>query len=69
MAAAAQLQLRLVEAYLALPDAAAFATEHEALSKLCARAFRSATGTGAQSPYFYLVAHSVGQGLWLSVLN
>ncbi len=43
-AAAAQLQLRLVEAYLALPDTSAFAAEHEALSKLCARAFRSAQG-------------------------
>lgn len=46
VAAAAQLQLRLVEAYLALPDAAVFAMEHEALSRLCARAFRSASGTG-----------------------
>ncbi|CAL8466413.1 g5949 [Coccomyxa elongata] len=61
VAAAAQLQLRLVEAYLALPDAAAFATEHEALSKLCARAFRSATGTGT--------AQSVAASALQQVLN
>lgn len=54
VAAAAQLQLRLMEAYLALPDAAAFATEHEALSKLCARAFRSATGAGGTSSSSFL---------------
>ena len=43
-AAAAQLQLRLLEAYLALPDASAFTMEHAAVSKLCARALRSAPG-------------------------
>jgi len=54
VAAAAQLQLRLLEAYLALPDAAAFASEHEALSKLCARAFRSATGAGGTFPSHFI---------------
>ena len=34
------LQVRLLEAYLALPNANAFATGHEALSKLCASALR-----------------------------
>jgi len=43
-AAAAQLQLRLLETYLALPDASAFTMEHAAVSKLCARALRSASG-------------------------
>ena len=43
-AAAALLQLRLLEAYLALPDASAFTMEHAAVSKLCARALRSAPG-------------------------
>ena len=43
-AAAAQLQLRLLGAYLALPDASAFTMEHAAVSKLCARALRSAPG-------------------------
>ena len=41
-AAAATLQLRLLQAYAALPDAACFGAEHEALSRLCARAFRPA---------------------------
>ncbi len=58
VAAAAQLQLRLVEAYLALPDAAAFAMEHEALSRLCARAFRSASGTSAWLFYEAVLAYS-----------
>lgn len=43
-AAAAQLQLRLLETYLALPDASAFTMEHAAVSKLCARALRFASG-------------------------
>ena len=43
-AAAAQLQLRLLETYLALPDASAFTMEHAAVSKLCARALRYAPG-------------------------
>lgn len=48
---AAMLQLRLLEVYLALPNANSFAPEHEALSKLCARSLRgpspssSSTGT------------------------
>ena len=46
-AAAAALQLRLLEAYLALPDASAFTMEHAAVSKLCARALRSAPGQAA----------------------
>ncbi len=40
--AAAMLQLRLLDMYLALENAAAFASAHEALSKLCARAIRAA---------------------------
>ncbi len=54
-AAAAQLQLRLLEAYLALPDASAFTMEHAAVSKLCARALRSApgqAGSGEQALIF-----------------
>ena len=54
-AAAAQLQLRLLEAYLALPDASAFTMEHAAVSKLCARALRSASGqagSGGASDYW-----------------
>ena len=46
-AAAALLQLRLLEAYLALPDASAYTMEHAAVSKLCARALRSAPGQAA----------------------
>ena len=46
-AAAAAMQLRLLEAYLALPDASAFTMEHAAVSKLCARALRSAPGQAA----------------------
>ena len=47
--AAAMLQLRLLECYLALPDFAAFAPQHEALTKLCSRSLRAAstaTNTG-----------------------
>jgi hypothetical protein len=44
VAATALLQLQLLEAYLALPDTSAFAAEHESLSRLCARAFKSASG-------------------------
>lgn len=46
-AAASLLQLRLLEAYLALPDASAFTMEHAAVSKLCARALRSVPGQAA----------------------
>jgi hypothetical protein len=64
-AAAGQLQLRLLQAYAALPDPAAFAPEHEALSKLCARAFRSpaapstaGAGAGAcTAPWDLLTMH------------
>ena len=44
------LQLRLLEVYMALPSAAAFAAQHEALSKLCSRSLRpsvAAVKTGA----------------------
>ena len=63
-AAAAQLQLRLVEAYLALPDTSAFAAEHETLSKLCARAFRSAQGQAGS-----VIAQSVAASALRQVLN
>ncbi len=47
--AAAMLQLRLLETYLALPSCAAFAPQHEALTKLCSRSLRGAStaSTGA----------------------
>ncbi len=46
--AAAVMQLRLLEAYLALPSCAAYAGQHEALTKLCSRSLRpSAFTTGA----------------------
>ncbi|KAK9865210.1 hypothetical protein WJX84_003181 [Apatococcus fuscideae] len=48
--AAAMFQLRLLEVYLALPNANAFSPEHETLSKLCARPLRgmsSCISTGA----------------------
>ncbi|KAK9798183.1 hypothetical protein WJX73_010462 [Symbiochloris irregularis] len=48
-AAAAMLQLRLLEAYLSMPSAAAFSAEHEALIKLCARSLRPATAAAATS--------------------
>ena len=46
-AAAAALQLRLLGAYAALPAAAAFAEQHEALLRLCARALRPAATPSA----------------------
>ena len=49
-AATGVLQLRLLEAYLSMPSAAAFAAEHEALIKLCARSLRPATNTPSTSP-------------------
>jgi hypothetical protein len=42
--AAALLQLRLLEAYAALPGPAAYAGEQEALTKLCMRTVRWAWG-------------------------
>ncbi len=53
--AAAMFQLRLLEVYLALPNANAFHPEHETLSKLCARSLRGmssciATGKPHVSP-------------------
>ena len=41
--AAGVLQLRLLEVYLQLPNANAFAPEHEILSKLCARSLRGSS--------------------------
>ena len=41
--AAGVLQLRLLEVYLELPNANAFAPEHEVLSKLCARSLRGSS--------------------------
>ncbi|KAK9838575.1 hypothetical protein WJX81_008486 [Elliptochloris bilobata] len=46
-AAAAALQLRLLGAYAALPAAAAFTDQHEALLRLCARALRPAATASA----------------------
>ncbi|KAK9820084.1 hypothetical protein WJX72_005985 [[Myrmecia] bisecta] len=45
--AAALLQLRLLEVFLALPNANAFAPEHEALSKLCARPVRGSSASAS----------------------
>jgi len=48
-ASAGLFQVRLLEAYLALPNPNAFASEHQDLSRLCTRAFRgtlSAVATG-----------------------
>ncbi len=47
--AAAMLQLRLLEVYLALPQANAFANVHEGLIKLCARAFRGSSPSSASA--------------------
>ena len=55
--AAAMFQLRLLEVYLALPNANAFAPEHETLSKLCARPLRgmsSCISTG-EPAFIYLL--------------
>ena len=52
--AAAMLQLRLLEVYLALPSAAAFTKEHEALVKLCSRSLHGST-----------LAHRPGEALML----
>ena len=49
-AAAGMLQLRLLEAYLSMPSAAAFAAEHEALIKLCARSLRPTAAAAAAAP-------------------
>ena len=64
-AAAAALQLRLLEAYLALPDASAFTMEHAAVSKLCARALRSApgqasSGTVGVRPGLHEISFTIG---------
>jgi hypothetical protein len=44
--AAALLQLRLLEVYLALPAPSAYILEHEALTKLSMRTVRSMAATG-----------------------
>lgn len=48
--AAALFQLRLLDAYLAVPNAAAFASEHQALIRLCSRAFRGSTAPTTSVP-------------------
>ena len=48
--AAALFQLRLLEAYLALPDPDVFSNEHQGLSKLCTRAFRGSTAPTTAAP-------------------
>lgn len=45
--AAAVLQLRLLDVYLSLPQANAFASDHEGLIRLCARAFRGSSPSSA----------------------
>lgn len=45
--AAALLQLRLLEVYLALPAPGAYILEHEALTKLSMRTVRSMAASGA----------------------
>ncbi len=60
-AAAALLQLRLLEAYLALPDASAFTMEHAAVSKLCARALRSAPGQAGSGEQALISLSSVSE--------
>lgn len=49
--AAATLQLRLLECYLALPDFAAFGPQHEALTKLCSRSLRAASTAATTGLY------------------
>ena len=48
--AAGLFQLRLLEAYLTLPDHKLFFNEHQGLSKLCTRAFRGSTAPTAAAP-------------------
>lgn len=48
--AAAMLQLRLLEGYLALPCCAAYGPQHEALTKLCSRSLRSSAFTTGAPP-------------------
>eukprot|EP00884_Botryococcus_braunii_P001693 jgi/Botrbrau1/11524/Bobra.0393s0003.2 len=56
--AAAMLQLRLLEVYLALPQANAFGNVHEGLIKLCARAFRGSSPSSASAGMASSVASS-----------
>lgn len=49
--AAALLQLRLLQAYLLLPKAGAFAPEHASLLRLCASALKGCTAPSGNSPY------------------
>lgn len=49
-AAAAVIQLRLLEAYLALPSCAAYSNQHEALTKLCSRSLRTSAFTTGATP-------------------
>lgn len=44
------LQLRLLEVYLALPSASAYAKEHEALVKLCSRSLRATPQAAKPGP-------------------
>ena len=48
--AAALLQLRLLQAYLLLPKASAFAPEHASLLRLCASAFKGTSAASGASP-------------------
>ena len=45
------LHLRLLSAYLAMPEPLAFAAEHETLSKLCAKALREGSLSGMAPVY------------------
>ena len=46
--AAALLQLRLLQAYLLLPKAAAFAPEHASILRLCASALKGTSGPSGE---------------------
>ena len=65
--AAAMLQLRLLEVYLALPSAAAFTKEHEALVKLCSRSLHGSTLV--HRPGEALMLHPAPKMLHISILR
>ena len=58
------LHLRLLSAYLAMPEPLAFAAEHETLSKLCAKALREGSLSG-MLPYTLASAHGAASQAFL----
>lgn len=56
--ACALFQLRLLDVYLALPQPNSFAGEHQALSKLCTRAFRGSNAQAISVPGTSSSAHA-----------